>query len=301
MPNHLMRPIRRSWYLAPLLGLIALGCIPLHLGSRRVLAQSTDATPEVLPDTGASAPVAGDSADSARGSLPVGERDGTSEAAPHYRNHADSLTAVRTRHASARAPGRRVVVSLAERRLWVLDGHDTLRSAPIAVGMGRELEYGGRRWLFETPRGVRVVQGKRSAPLWRPPDWLYAEAAQENHLRLARLTRNRPVTLSDGRKLVVRDSLVGLLLADGFAALPVDEHIVFDSTLFVPPLATKNRHVEGELGQFQLDLGNGYLLHGTPRVESIGTASTHGCVRLGDEDIAWLYDNVPVGTRVFIY
>ena len=28
---------------------------------------------------------------------------------------------------------------------------------------------------------------------------------------------------------------------------------------------------------------------------------THGCVRLADDDIEWLYENVPVGTKVYIY
>jgi L,D-transpeptidase YbiS len=50
-----------------------------------------------------------------------------------------------------------------------------------------------------------------------------------------------------------------------------------------------------------LNLGDGYLLHGTPYKESIGLAATHGCVRLRDEDIEWLYDHVPVGTKVYIY
>jgi len=28
---------------------------------------------------------------------------------------------------------------------------------------------------------------------------------------------------------------------------------------------------------------------------------THGCLRLNDGDVEWLYLNVPVGTPVFIY
>ena len=59
-----------------------------------------------------------------------------------------------------------------------------------------------------------------------------------------------------------------------FAALPTDEHIVFDNTLFVPPMGSKNRKIEGELGKFRLNLGDGYLLHGTPYKESIGLAAT---------------------------
>jgi hypothetical protein len=109
------------------------------------------------------------------------------------------------------------------------------------------------------------------------------------------------ITLSDGRRLVVRDSLVGFMLPDGFAPLPADEHIVFDSTLYAPPLGTKNRFVDGELGRYMLDMGSGYRLHGTPREQTIGSATTHGCVRLRDEDVQWLYDFVPVGTKVYIY
>ncbi len=48
-------------------------------------------------------------------------------------------------------------------------------------------------------------------------------------------------------------------------------------------------------------LSDGLLLHGTPHAGSIGASVTHGCVRLADDDIQWLYDNVPVGTKVYIY
>jgi len=79
--------------------------------------------------------------------------------------------------------------------------------------------------------------------------------------------------------------------------LPTDEEIIFDSTLFIPPIGTLNRRIDGELGHHMLDTGNGFLLHGTPHKASIGTAATHGCIRLRDDDIAWLYDMIPAGTR----
>ena len=34
---------------------------------------------------------------------------------------------------------------------------------------------------------------------------------------------------------------------------------------------------------------------------AIGHATTHGCVRLRDADVTWLYEFVPVGTRVYVY
>ena len=81
----------------------------------------------------------------------------------------------------------------------------------------------------------------------------------------------------------------------------LDEHIVFDNTLFIPPADTKHRQIAGELGHFRLTLGDGYQLHGTPYANSIGAAVTHGCVRLHDEDVEWLYDNIPVGTKVYLF
>ena len=223
------------------------------------------------------------------------------DVASHLVTRKDSVISANTLRAAERATALRVVVSIGERRLWVLAGSDTLLDAPVAVGMGRTLVYGGKRWTFASPLGVRTVLAKRTAPYWRPPEWAYAEVAREHRLKLARLRADKPVTLSDGRQLVVRDSLVGVMMPDGFAPLPVDEHVVFDETLYVPPMGTRNRLIEGVLGTYQLDMGEGYLLHGTPQEESIGFATTHGCIRLRGHDIEWLFANVPVGTAVYLY
>jgi lipoprotein-anchoring transpeptidase ErfK/SrfK len=183
----------------------------------------------------------------------------------------------------------KVIVSLEDRRLYAVQGSDTLRTAPVAVGSGRMFSFGGRTWRFTTPRGQLRVKAKRSDPIWVPPDWHYAEAAREHGLELKKLSSSG-TRLGDGRTLVIRDSVVGVLESDGrYEALPTDEHIVFDGTLFIPPVGTINRQLHGELGDYALDLGNGYLLHGTPDPDSIGTATTHGCIRLSDEDLAWLF------------
>ncbi len=191
----------------------------------------------------------------------------------------------------------RVVVSLEERTLWVLAGADTLRTASIAVASGALLRFGGRQWRFTLPAGEYQVRGKREAPTWIPPDWHYAEVAREHALSLRSLPA-RGLRLRDGRRLVVRDSVVSLVSAGITQPLPVAEHIVFQSTLFIPPVASRNRRLEGELGLYALDLGDGYLLHGTRDQASIGTATTHGCIRLGRDDLAWLFEHVPVGALV---
>jgi len=219
-----------------------------------------------------------------------------------YRSRADSMASVRTRLAADRDNDLRVVVSLNDRELWALIGPDTLLTAPIAVSTDETLEYAGKSWRFETPRGVRTVLGKKENPVWIPPEWHYAEVASEHGLKLAPMTAGKTV-LSDGRLLDVRQNQVGVVdRATGeFAYLPTDEEIIFDSTLFIPPIGTLNRRIDGELGHHMLDTGDGFLLHGTPHKASIGTAATHGCIRLRDDAIAWLYDMIPVGTRVYIY
>lgn len=41
-----------------------------------------------------------------------------------------------------------------------------------------------------------------------------------------------------------------------------------------------------------------YAVHGTNANFGIGLRVSHGCVRLRDDDIKYLFDNVPVGTRL---
>ena len=217
-----------------------------------------------------------------------------------YRSAADSVAGERARDMAERHAGLHVVVMLEERQLAVLDGADTLMVAPVAIGMDTTIAFGAKTWTFETPRGRRSVLRKEKDPVWTPPEWHYAEVAGKRGLRLAHLQAGRSARLLDGRSLTVRRGRVGILAAGQFTALPTDEEIVFDNTLFVPPHGTANRRIPGELGRYKLDLGNGYLLHGTPYENTIGDAATHGCVRLYEEDIGWLYEHVPVGTAVYI-
>lgn len=47
------------------------------------------------------------------------------------------------------------------------------------------------------------------------------------------------------------------------------------------------------------NMDNGVIgFHGTPNVASIGTAASHGCVRMRNEDVIKLYEHVKVGTVV---
>ncbi len=69
----------------------------------------------------------------------------------------------------------------------------------------------------------------------------------------------------------------------------------------IPPPDDPARLVQGELGAYLLNLGDGYLIHGTKNEAVLGHPASHGCVRLGADDLKKLYETVPVGTRVFIF
>jgi hypothetical protein len=67
------------------------------------------------------------------------------------------------------------------------------------------------------------------------------------------------------------------------------------------PKKYDDRAEEGVLGDYALGIGNGYFLHGTLYTRLLGRNVTHGCVRIGDADLEYLYKNVPLGTKVYIF
>ena len=196
----------------------------------------------------------------------------------------------------------RIVISVERRTLWVVRNQDTLLTAPAAIATGDTLVYLGHSWIFNAPWGQRTVVDKKIQPVWTAPDWHYAEVAKAHGFGLRTLTERTVVRLRDGLRLAARGRRVGILEVDGrFTPLPLSEEIVFDSILYIPPVSSVHREMDGVLGHFSLEIGDGFLLHGTPDQSAIGRAVTHGCFRLRDADIAWLYRRIPLGTPVFVY
>ncbi len=68
-----------------------------------------------------------------------------------------------------------------------------------------------------------------------------------------------------------------------------------------PPKDPAERVDPYSLGDYGLYMGDGYIIHGTLFKTLLGRRVTHGCIRLGDEDLEFLYRNVPLGTRVYLY
>lgn len=201
--------------------------------------------------------------------------------------------------------GRRVLVSIDQRRLWLVDGQDTLFSAPVAVGMAKDFTYDGRRYHFATPRGTRRVIAKVRDPIWVVPEWHYYEKAEQMGIpEVVKLEMDDRILLSDSSLLVVRAGQVGRVNHFGnFAAFTPGTEIIFDERLYIPPRGSAQRRVPDALGPFKLDTGDGYLIHGTHpyNEDTIGDAVSHGCVRMNNSDITRLYPMVPRGTPVIIF
>jgi len=67
------------------------------------------------------------------------------------------------------------------------------------------------------------------------------------------------------------------------------------------PRGLAERLAPAELGAYAMDLGDGYLIHGTLYTRALGLSVTHGCVRLGDDDLEKVYNTVRIGTPVYIF
>ncbi|HZI28416.1 MAG TPA: L,D-transpeptidase [Gemmatimonadaceae bacterium] len=217
----------------------------------------------------------------------------------------DSLLALLESPADSEPSGA-IIISITDNRLWYRVNDSVVFETSVATGSGKVLEKGpgGSRWKFETPRGRLQVRGKEEDPAWVPPDWHFVEQAEKRGLRLTKLNRGESIDAGNGSVITVSGSDVVRKNADG-SVTPLEaedgREIVVNGQLIVPPFGTNQRRYKGVLGTHRLLLGDGYAIHGTNVPQSIGQSVSHGCVRLLNEDIAHLYQIVPVGTPVYIY
>jgi L,D-transpeptidase YbiS len=69
----------------------------------------------------------------------------------------------------------------------------------------------------------------------------------------------------------------------------------------IPPPDSPARKEHGTMGKYALDLGDRVMLHGTNDPKSIGRRVSHGCVRLPNDMLSFLWKEVEVGTEVYIF
>jgi lipoprotein-anchoring transpeptidase ErfK/SrfK len=173
-----------------------------------------------------------------------------------------------------------IVVSLAERRMLYLKGSDTLYRAPVAVGSGKTVVIDGQTKRFITPRGRMSITHKELDPVWVPPNWHYVEIARRNGMGLIDMSNASPGAL---------------------AGYPAGQTPIRGNNVIIPPWGSPQRQIRGVLGVAKLEMYDGYYFHGTDNPASIGSAASHGCIRMHAADILWMYRNVALGTPVYIY
>ena len=69
----------------------------------------------------------------------------------------------------------------------------------------------------------------------------------------------------------------------------------------IPSANDDSRFEYGVLGDYALDIGDGYMIHGTIYKRFLGMPVTHGCIRLNDEDLKVIYKTLDFGSKVYIY
>ena len=220
--------------------------------------------------------------------------------------------------------GQTIIVSTTENKLYVRRDGQTVFDAVCSTGKGTELNIEGHKWVFDTPIGKFHVKSKDENPEWVPPDWHYVEEARKNGMRVVHLGPGDTVDARTGNpasgssKQGFWSSIFGssggggaVLKVKGNTVVEVDggverelppgKMIVAGDAVVVPPVNTVQRHFTGVLGQYRLELGDGYGIHGTDEPDKLGQSVSHGCVRLGDADIEKLYQIANRGDTVIIY
>ncbi|MFH1278614.1 MAG: L,D-transpeptidase [Candidatus Eisenbacteria bacterium] len=67
------------------------------------------------------------------------------------------------------------------------------------------------------------------------------------------------------------------------------------------PSDPSERFDNAALGEYALHFGRGYMIHGTLYERLLGRSVTHGCIRLGRDDLRNVWRAVHVGTPIYIF
>jgi len=165
-------------------------------------------------------------------------------------------------------PGYYLVIDTEAKLFQIRKGQMVVREGQCAVGKGYH-EVGSRSWNFETPAGERRITSKNINPTWYRPAWHWQEQGKEVPDEFITFSPNMPE--SERRE-----------------AFKIMSHAEQELVKAVP----------GMLGKYSLGLGDGYYIH---YGSGLGSAVSHGCVRLGSEDLEAIYRVLEVGDPVFIY
>jgi L,D-transpeptidase YbiS len=157
---------------------------------------------------------------------------------------------------------------------------------------------------------VQAVEG------WNPPTPYIVINTQDNQLLLrdgSRVVRQAVCATGSGRKLEgdkrwhrwTFDTPKGRFAVRRKVADPIWIRPTWDfieNAEQIPIFAEDRRRFQyGVLGEYALYFLQDFMIHGTLFEVNLGKSITHGCVRLGGEDLRYFYQTVQVGWPVYIY
>ncbi len=171
--------------------------------------------------------------------------------------------------------------------------------------------------LIEANPGVDAWLPGEGTRIVLPTRYILPDAPYEGIV--INLARKRlfyfPEPDADGRRVVVTYPLG---IGKEGTVTPVGSTTVISKAanpVWWPPQSVREEHIakgdplpakvlpgpDNPLGAHALRLGMpSYLIHGTNKPAGVGMRSSHGCLRLFPENIAFMYDDVSVGTSVAI-
>lgn len=157
--------------------------------------------------------------------------------------------------------GLRIEISLAEQQLSLRDGRRLLAQFLVSTGLRGPDERNGSGG---TPRGHHRVRVK--------------------------VGRGCPVgAVFRGRRWT------GEVYSEGLATMQPDRDWILSRLLWLSGLEPGRNRYGG------VDTLRRYIyIHGCPESEPMGVPRSHGCVRMRNADVIWLFDQVPLGCRVII-
>lgn len=110
--------------------------------------------------------------------------------------------------------------------------------------------------------------------------------------------------LTDGPKKWVFKTPKGMFKINSKRTDPIwvkPDWAFVEEGLPVPSARADSRYEYGVLGDYALDIGNDYMIHGTIWKRFLGMPATHGCIRLNDDDLKLVYKTLGFGSKVYIY
>ncbi len=161
-----------------------------------------------------------------------------------------------------------LVVDTESKSFQLRKGNMIIREGPCGVGKGFT-ERGSRNWNFETPKGDRNIVSKTENPEWHRPSWHWFEQGKSVPDDFITFSPNMP----DNER------------REAFRIMSSREKNLV-------------RSVPGALGRYSLGLGDGYFIH---YGSGLGRALSHGCIRVGADDLDAIYRVLEIGDPVFIY